>query len=45
MIEDLNIFEEKLQEAIAVWKATNEFSDNLCELFQELIETILKKLF
>jgi hypothetical protein len=43
MIEDLDIFEEKLQEAIAVWKATNEFTDNLCELFQELIETTFTK--
>ena len=41
--EDFDIFEEKLQEAIAVWRATNEFSDNLLELFQELIEHTFTK--
>ena len=43
MIEDFDIFEEKLQEAIAVWKITNEFTDNLLELFQELIEHTFTK--
>jgi len=41
--EELEIFEKKLYDALIVWKATNEFTDDLCELFQELIECTFTK--
>jgi len=41
--EELEIFEKKLYDALIVWKATNEFTDDLCELFQELIERTFTK--
>jgi len=41
--EELEIFEKKLYDALIVWKTTNEFTDNLSELFQELIELTFNK--
>ena len=42
-LEELQKFEKKLYDALVVWKATNEFTDDLCELFQELIERTFTK--
>jgi len=42
-LEELQKFEKKLYDALIVWKATNEFTDDLCELFQELIERTFTK--
>jgi len=41
--EELEKFEKKLYDALVVWKATNEFTDDLSELFQELIERTFTK--
>ena len=43
MIKDLEKFEKKLYDALIVWKATNEFTDNLSDLFMELIEHVFVK--
>ena len=40
--EELEIFEKKLYDALIVWKATNEFTDNLYELFMELIDRVFE---
>ena len=40
---ELEKFEKKLYDALIVWKATDEFTDDLSDLFQKLIEHIFTK--
>jgi len=38
MIENIETYEKKLYDALVIFKQNNELTENLCELFQELIE-------